>query len=41
MATVGIDIGSQKTIIVSHDGERILTATGENLFVFLSFLSCK
>jgi hypothetical protein len=26
--SVGIDIGSQKTIIVSDDGERILTSTG-------------
>lgn len=25
---IGIDIGSQKTIIVCDDGERILTSTG-------------
>jgi hypothetical protein len=28
MRSVGIDIGAQKTIIVSDDGERILTSTG-------------
>lgn len=42
--SVGIDIGSQKTIIVSDDGERILTSTGSMtrpsviLFSKLSFI---
>lgn len=28
MRSVGIDLGSQKTIVVADDGERILTSTG-------------